>query len=275
MRTLYLLNRLISIIVIATLFAASASSAAAATPTVKGTIVYDANGGVGGETARNISEGTTLIFPKVSRTGYTKKGWFTAKIGGVEVDKKTVVNFGGRGIVTYYAQWTAKKLMLKYNLDKGRLPSGTPNYKEITVDGTYGKLPVPMRSGHKFLGWYSGSEKITASTKVTKTRSHNITAKWIKQGSGSTITDAEYKRLKIGISPDDAKYTVGGIGFSAKKTINGHTYIVYLWNAASGKGKGTLAVFRDGELIRKSKGKYTHLIGKLEEWIYDEYYDVY
>jgi uncharacterized repeat protein (TIGR02543 family) len=268
-------NRFISIVVIAVLSAASAWSAAASEPPVRGTVVYDANGGIGGETVQNVSEGTKLAFPKVSRTGYTKKGWFTAKTGGVEVDKNTTVAFGGKGTIFYYAQWTAKKLMLKYNLDKGRLPSGVAGYKEIVVDGTYGTLPVPTRSGHKFLGWYSGSEKITASTKVTKTRSHSITAKWIKQGSGSTITDAEYKRLKTGLSPDDAKYTVGGIGFSAKRTINGHVYIVYLWNASSGKGKGALAVFRDGELIRKSKGKYKHLIGKLEEWIYDEYYDVY
>jgi hypothetical protein len=77
----------------------------------------------------------------------------------------------------------------------------------------------------------------------------------------------------MGISPADAKYTVGGIGFSAKKKIKGHNYVVYMWNAASGKSKGSLAVFKDNELIRKSTGKYKSLVGKLEDWLYDEYYD--
>jgi uncharacterized repeat protein (TIGR02543 family) len=273
-------------LVIAALLAASLLTAPAhaadpaqahnTTPTpVTGAVVYDANGGVGGETVRNVAEGTKPAFPRVTRPGYAKKGWFTARYGGTEVTKKTPVDFKGRGSVTYYAQWTASKLMLKFDPDKGKLPAGTPKFKEVVVDGLYGKLPVPTRSGHRFLGWYSGSTKITSDMRVTKTRSHTAKAKWLKKGSGSTITTTEYKRLAKGLSTDDAKYTVGGVGFSAKLKMKGHIFIVYLWNAPTAKAKGALAVFMDDALIRKNSGKYKYLADKLEEWLYEEYYDWY
>jgi uncharacterized repeat protein (TIGR02543 family) len=278
MREMHAYDRFVPVLVMVALLAASLPCAqvfAADTAPVVGTVVYDANGGVGGETVRNVAEGTKLALPKVTRPGYSRKGWFTLKYSGTEVTNKTLVDFKGRGSVTYYARWTANKLMLKFNLDKGKLPAGTPKFKEIVVDGLYGKLPVPTRSGHRFLGWYSGNTKITSDMRVTKTRSHTVKAKWLKKGSGSTITTTEYKRLAKGISPDDAKYTVGGIGFSAKLKMKGHTFIVYLWNAPTAKGKGALAVFMDDELIRKNSGKYKYLADKLEEWLYDEYYDLY
>jgi uncharacterized repeat protein (TIGR02543 family) len=278
MKIMYAVSRVVTALIVAalavTFVAALPAWAAGPAQTVKGTVVYDANGGVGGETVRNVAEGSKPSFPKVSRSGYSRKGWFTARFGGAEVTAKTPVDFKGRGTVTYYAQWTANKLMLKFNPDKGKLPSGTPKFKEVAVDGLYGKLPVPTRSGHRFLGWYSGRDKVTSGTRVTKTRSHTVKAKWLKKGSGRTITPTEYKRLAKGLSTDDAKYTVGGVGFHAKLKTKSHTYIVYLWNAPTKKGKGALAVFKDDELIKKSSGKYKHLADKLEEWLYDEYYDL-
>ena len=53
--------------------------------------------------------------------------------------------------------------------------------KGIPKGGTYGTLPVPKRSGYKFVGWYtkaSGGTKINSSAKVTS--SHTIYAHWEK-----------------------------------------------------------------------------------------------
>ncbi|BCJ96135.1 hypothetical protein acsn021_37040 [Anaerocolumna cellulosilytica] len=61
--------------------------------------------------------------------------------------------------------------------------------KELTVGGTYGKLPVPKRKNYTFKGWYTfknnGTKVTDASTVKIKT-SHTLYARWL--GNEKTIT---------------------------------------------------------------------------------------
>ena len=80
-------------------------------------ITYDANGG-SSVSSQNKYYGSTLgTLPGTSRTGYTFKGWYTAKSGGSQISTSTTVT----GAKTYYAHWadetkpTVKVTIYKYN----------------------------------------------------------------------------------------------------------------------------------------------------------------
>jgi uncharacterized repeat protein (TIGR02543 family) len=51
----------------------------------------------------------------------------------------------------------------------------------VTYGETYGNLPTPTKTGYTFDGWYtalSGGTKVTSTTIVTNTSSHNLYAHW-------------------------------------------------------------------------------------------------
>ncbi|MDD3304213.1 MAG: InlB B-repeat-containing protein, partial [Clostridia bacterium] len=58
----------------------------------------------------------------------------------------------------------------------------SPTSKVVSINGTYGTLPTPTRTGYTFNGWYTGTNgtgtNITASTTVTNTSNHTLYAKW-------------------------------------------------------------------------------------------------
>ena len=62
----------------------------------------------------------------------------------------------------------------------------------VPINGTYGNLPIPTRTGHIFDGWFtqpSGGDKITSSTEVTQTSDHTLYAHWTKVVTVSFDTD--------------------------------------------------------------------------------------
>ena len=61
--------------------------------------------------------------------------------------------------------------------------------KTVTVGNTYGTLPVPVRNGYTFAGWYTSASSgsvVTSSTKVTKTAAHTLYAHWTKNADDKT-----------------------------------------------------------------------------------------
>lgn len=104
-----------------------------------------------------------------------------------------------------------------FNANGGSL-SKTSSVKTSTVQVTYkqkyGKLPVPVRKGYVFKGWYtkkSGGSKVTASKKVTiaKGKTQTLYAHWSK----ITVSKAAISRLSKG---------KGGSGITVKwKKISG------------------------------------------------------
>lgn len=74
-----------------------------------------------------------------------------------------------------------KKIEVSFNLNYPDAPNA-PNSKEVTVDGKYGLLSSPKRSGYNFVGWYLNSqgtgEVITKDTVVTLKDDHTLFAKW-------------------------------------------------------------------------------------------------
>lgn len=139
-------------------FSASYTDNAAATMYVKWGIEYKTD---------------SIIFPEISRTGYTFGGW---KIG------SDTYNIGDSYIpsnsVTAIAQWSSNQYEVSFDGN-----DGTPGAEEITVNYglTYGALPSASRTGYTFNGWFTsktGGTKIYPSTIVLITENQTLYAQW-------------------------------------------------------------------------------------------------
>lgn len=67
----------------------------------------------------------------------------------------------------------------------------TPTSKDITKGSAYGELPIPIRDGYIFAGWFTDDaepEEIKSTTIVTKTGSHTLYARWATASTKYTIT---------------------------------------------------------------------------------------
>jgi uncharacterized repeat protein (TIGR02543 family) len=138
----------------------------------KGPVVtLNANGGKVGKaaaTSKVYAKGKALgKLATPTRSGYTFLGWYTGKAKGTKVTAKTKATRN----VTYYAHWKAKTYTVRLDAAGGRLGKAATSSLKKAHNAKLGKLAVPKRGGHSFLGWYtkkSGGEKVAAGTKVTK-----------------------------------------------------------------------------------------------------------
>ncbi len=170
------LSRFLSITLVSVLLLTLLPTAALAASTLK--IVWNANGGKIGTksmiTTKVVSGkkiGKLPTTPK--RTGYTLKGWYTKKAGGIKVTTASKPKKSS----TYYAQWTAKKYTLTFNANGGSV--GTAS-KKVTLKKAYGTLPTPTRSGYSFDGWYTavnGGTKVSATT-IMPAKNVTVYAHW-------------------------------------------------------------------------------------------------
>ena len=73
---------------------------------------------------------------------------------------------------------------VSFNLNGGgSLPEGMSAKKFVEYTSAYGELPVPVREGYKFLGWFSapeGGEKVDAESKMGFDFSKTLYAQWEK-----------------------------------------------------------------------------------------------
>lgn len=67
--------------------------------------------------------------------------------------------------------------------------------KMVLENGTYGDLPIPTRSGYKFLGWYTKKEdgvKIESTTQVTITNNQTLYARWGNSSNTNYAYNGDY-----------------------------------------------------------------------------------
>ncbi len=82
----------------------------------------------------------------------------------------------------------------------------TPSSKRVTNGGTYGELPVPMRSDYSFDGWYTsatGGTQVTASTVVSLTIDQTLYAHWTRNLTVPEVTTNE----AMGITKNSATFS--------------------------------------------------------------------
>ena len=123
------------------------------------------------------TNGGSITLPSLSRTGYKFLGWYTAAAGGTNVGSANASYTPSKNI-TLYAHWEANQYTVTFVTTGGTV---SPKSKDVTFGSTYGTLPTPEYTGHKFLGWYtaaSGGSKITSNTVVSTASNHGIFAHW-------------------------------------------------------------------------------------------------
>ncbi|MGF6989663.1 putative repeat protein (TIGR02543 family) [Lachnospiraceae bacterium PM6-15] len=189
-------------------------------------VLFDYNGGTTSETRMTFVPGTKYgELPTTTRVGYTFDGWFTAKEEGEKVDSETIVT--SERTHTLYAHWTAKHFTVTFNATGGTVATPT---KEVTFDEVYGTLPIPVKTGYYFKGWYTsktGDNKVEDSTKVTLARDQNLYAQWLPQyrvtfnATGGTVTPTTKdvaKGLTYGALPTPVKSGYYFKGWFTSKT---------------------------------------------------------
>ena len=90
-----------------------------------------------------------------------------------------------------------KKITITFDANGGQV--STPS-KEVTVNDTYGELPIPTYTGYAFMGWYTSATdgtKIEESTPVTITENQTLYAQWKSiynyDDNGNVITTTTYQ----------------------------------------------------------------------------------
>ena len=151
-------------------------------------VKYNANNGSGAPAAQTKYYGKTLTLSgtKPTRTGYTFTKWNTAA-GGSGTNYSAGGSYTANASLTLYAQWSINTYTLTYNAGGG---SVSPASKSVTYNAAYGTLPVPVRAGYTFNGWYtaaSGGTEVTSATKM---------------GAGNTTIYAQWTLIPYSISYD-------------------------------------------------------------------------
>ena len=78
----------------------------------------------------------------------------------------------------------------------------TPQKKPVIYNDKYHKLPVPVKEGYKFLGWYTESgNQVTDKTIVSSENSHTLYAHW-EIGSKKQILDCEITLSSVNYTYD-------------------------------------------------------------------------
>lgn len=146
---------------------------------------FDAAGGALTTTSVTASLNTNTNYNTMplcnARTNYQFLGWFTSASGGTKVYSSSIIL---ENLPTVYAHW------LKLELDGGG--DVTPANNASATTSTYNAFSIPIKSGCKFLGWYTST---AYSTKLLTTNPISATittayALWLSFESegGSAVT---------------------------------------------------------------------------------------
>ena len=150
------------------------------------TVILDANGGSVDPASK------TVIYtwqyggvPTPWRIGYTFAGWYFSEdeednAYGTRLTSDTVKVPGNH---TLYAKWQALDYTVTFDANGGDLETGS---KTVTYHSRYGDLPIPVKPGHTFLGWYLSEDgngtgtQVQEDSKVDIADSHTLYAKWFR-----------------------------------------------------------------------------------------------
>ena len=148
-------------------------------------VTFNPNGGRVSTKSKNVTIGKTYgTLPTPTRTGYRFDGWYTDQTGDTNVTETTTV--GANPPTTLYAHWTAKKYLVIFDANGGRINTASGQVKTKTDTVTYGSkynfLPRPIRTGgYNFDGWYTdqtNGTKVDSDTTVTTAKDHILYAHW-------------------------------------------------------------------------------------------------
>lgn len=211
-------------------------------PQVTYTIKYDLNEGTSADAKKDdlVPEGTSVTLPTPTRTGYIFDGWYTEDSGGVKVSKNATYtpdsSHAVNQIITLYAHWTANTYTVTFDPNGGTV---TPTLESVTYDSAYGNLPIPVRIGYTFNGWYTGIEggsKVESTTTVKITSNQTLYAHWTANRY-QVVFEANGDNVEGSMLNQDFTYDAPEKNLT-KNTFKREDYVFNGWNTAA-DGKGT------------------------------------
>ena len=126
-------------------------------------VKFDAQGGVAVPDAMVYYGDAMAKLPTTTRTHYDLQGWFTEPNG---KGTKLTTSYVFKKPATYYAHWTPKKYVIKFDSQGGTAVAN----RTVVYNNKLGTLPTTTRKGYLFLGWYTQKDgmgtKVTANTVI-------------------------------------------------------------------------------------------------------------
>lgn len=208
----------------------------------KAVITFNADGGIlTGAATRTVAAGSALgTLPEVTKAGSRFLGWFD---GNTAVTDETVI---GADVMnkTIVAKW-AEQVTVTLDVNGGDALGKT----EYVIDkgATLGEsLPVPIRAGYTFLGWYNGDTKADDDTIYSE--SATLTAKWEqkvtvtfdpKEGEVTETTRLIDKGAAIGELPVPTRSEYAFLGWfdgdtrvTTESTFTANVTLIAKWESA-------------------------------------------
>ncbi|MGG2053615.1 InlB B-repeat-containing protein [Lysinibacillus pakistanensis] len=239
------------------------------------TVTYDANGATGGQVPQdhNEYEENEMVTVqsnsgKLTRAGYTFKGWNTQADGKGTPYTENVTFSMGKENVTLYAEWIKNPTYtVTYDANGatgGQVPQDHNEYEEnemVTVQSNSGKL---MRAGYTFKGWNTqadGKGTLYAENTTFPMGKGNVTlyAEWTKNPTYTVTYDAngaadgqvpedhnEYEENEmVTVQSNSGKLVRAGYTFKGWNTQADGKGTLYAENTTFLMGKGNVTLYAE------------------------------
>lgn len=150
------------------------------------TLTFDSQGGTEVQPITENIETPFTSMPTTTKTNYVFTGWYTKPEGGIRVTSVT----DGKSM-KLYAHWSEATYVLTFNANGG---DSVPAIRFAATEGVPAdKMPVPVRDGYTFNGWFTATEGGDKVESYMTTADATLYAQWTKNdttkpddGSGST-----------------------------------------------------------------------------------------
>jgi uncharacterized repeat protein (TIGR02543 family) len=130
-----------------------------------------------------ITASVYTVTPGYTFTGWTGTGSVPAS-GTTNTTGPIILDSLSSGITW---QWSTNEYTVFFDAQGGAI---TPVNKTVTYNSEYGVLPLPVKNGYTYGGWWtalSGGTQIVSSTKVYLADDHTIYARWTPQSYVVTL----------------------------------------------------------------------------------------
>ncbi|MDR1682473.1 MAG: InlB B-repeat-containing protein [Candidatus Symbiothrix sp.] len=221
-------------------------------------ITYNADGGTGATNSTYEAEGAAITLPTLTKEGYTFQGWYDN--GEFTGEAVTEIPEGSLGDKAFWAKWQIITYTITYHLNQG---TGAEN-ATYTIESETITLPVPVREGYNFLGWYINDRFAGAPiTQIEQgsTGDKNYYAKWELQVG---INNVNVEKLRVYPNPvTDGQLTLDNLSKGGK--IEVRNVVGTLANVYDITGKTMtidLSTLPAGTYIVKTNGQIAKILKK-------------
>ena len=166
------------------------------------TLTFDSQGGTEVQPITENIETPFTSMPITTKTNYVFTGWYTKPEGGIRVTSVT----DGKSM-KLYAHWSEATYVLTFNSNGG---DSVPAIRFAATEGVPAdKMPVPVRDGYTFNGWFTATEGGDKVESYMTTADATLYAQWTKNDTTKPDDGSTSK-------PDDGSTTKPDDGSTSK-----------------------------------------------------------